>query len=81
MVTLIATEAMVFVVLLGAYFFLRASPLHWPPPAIAPPELYLAVPFSFVLWGSSIPIFYAEAATARQATSGRTAHRAARERS
>jgi cytochrome c oxidase subunit III len=62
MATLITTESMVFVILLGAYFFLRASSPTWPLGGIAPPELKLAVPFSFVLWGSSLPIFYAEAA-------------------
>ncbi len=62
MATLIATESMIFVILLGAYFFLRASSTTWPLDGIAPPELKLALPFSFVLWGSSVPIVYAEAA-------------------
>ena len=65
MVTLISTESMVFVILLGSYFFLRASAPHWPIGGIKPPELHLSLPFSFVLWGSSIPIFYAEAAIGR----------------
>jgi cytochrome c oxidase subunit 3 len=62
MVSLITTESMVFVCLLGSYFFLRASAPHWPIGGIAPPELRLSVPFSMILWGSSIPIFYADAA-------------------
>ncbi|HZQ59485.1 MAG TPA: cytochrome c oxidase subunit 3 [Acidimicrobiales bacterium] len=62
MVTLIATESMVFVILLGSYFFLRATSKTWPQGGIAPPELHLSLPFSLVLWGSSIPIFYADAA-------------------
>jgi cytochrome c oxidase subunit 3 len=70
MMTLIATESMVFVVLLGSYFFLRASSPHWPLGGIKPPELWLSVPFSFVLWGSSIPIFYAEAAIRRGSQRG-----------
>ncbi len=70
MATLIATESMVFVILLGAYFFLRASAPHWPLGGIKPPELRLSVPFSFVLWGSSIPIFYAEAAIRRGSQRG-----------
>ena len=70
MATLIATESMIFVILLGAYFFLRASSTHWPPAGSPPPELKLAVPFSFVLWGSSIPIFYAEAAIRRGSQRG-----------
>ncbi|HEX8769713.1 MAG TPA: heme-copper oxidase subunit III [Acidimicrobiales bacterium] len=61
MAMLILTEAMVFVVLLAAYFFLRAASKEWPPAGIEPPPLDLSLPFSFVLWGSSIPIFWAEA--------------------
>lgn len=70
MATLIATESMVFVILLGSYFFLRASAPHWPLGGIKPPELRLSMPFSFVLWGSSIPIFYAEAAIRRGSQRG-----------
>jgi cytochrome c oxidase subunit III len=70
MATLIATESMVFVILLGSYFFLRASAPHWPLDGIKPPELRLSMPFSFVLWGSSIPIFYAEAAIRRGSQRG-----------
>jgi len=62
MVTLIATESMIFIILLGSYFFLRASAKTWPIGGIAPPELRYSIPFSLVLWGSSIPIFYADAA-------------------
>lgn len=70
MITLIATESMVFLVLLGAYFFLRASAPAWPVGGIKPPELALSVPFSFVLWGSSLPIFYADAAIRRGSARG-----------
>jgi heme/copper-type cytochrome/quinol oxidase subunit 3 len=70
MVVLIATESMVFVILLGSYFFLRATAPHWPPGDIKGPELRLSVPFSFVLWGSSIPIFYAESAIRRGSQRG-----------
>jgi heme/copper-type cytochrome/quinol oxidase subunit 3 len=65
MVSLITTESMVFVILLGAYFFLRATARQWPVGGIPPPELRLSVPFSLVLWGSSVPIFYADAAIQR----------------
>jgi heme/copper-type cytochrome/quinol oxidase subunit 3 len=61
MAMLIVTEAMVFVVLLAGYFFLRAASTEWPLAHIEAPELELALPMSFVLWGSSIPIFWAEA--------------------
>ncbi len=62
MAILIITEGMVFLVLLAAYFFLRSSSKQWPLAGIELPKLELAVPFSFVLWGSSLPIFWAESA-------------------
>jgi heme/copper-type cytochrome/quinol oxidase subunit 3 len=58
---LIVTEAVVFICLLAGYFFLRAASTEWPLAGIEAPPLELALPFSFVLWGSSIPIFWAEA--------------------
>lgn len=58
---LILTEAMIFLALIAAYFFLRASSNSWPPAGIEAPELKLSIPFSFVLWGSSIPVVWAEA--------------------
>ncbi len=61
----ICTEGMVFVVLLSAYFFLRAASTEWPPEGVEPPELGLVLPFSFVLWGSSLPVFWADAAVKR----------------
>jgi cytochrome c oxidase subunit III len=70
MVALITTESTVFVVLLAAYFFLRATAPHWPEGGIPPPELHLSVPFSLVLWGSSVPIFYADAAIKRGSQRG-----------
>ena len=39
MVVLIATEATIFLGLLAAYFFLRASSPTWPQGGIKPPEL------------------------------------------
>ena len=58
---LIITEAMVFIVLISGYFFLRAASKEWPLNGIEAPPLELSLPFSFVLWGSSLPIFWAEA--------------------
>ena len=57
---LILTEATIFLVLIAAYFFLRASASEWPPAGISLPDLKMSTPFSFVLWGSSIPIVWAE---------------------
>jgi heme/copper-type cytochrome/quinol oxidase subunit 3 len=60
MVMVIATEGMVFVILIAAYLFLRASSPQWPPAGVELPNLSLSLPFSFVLWGSSIPVFWVE---------------------
>ncbi|HEY3671724.1 MAG TPA: cytochrome c oxidase subunit 3 [Acidimicrobiia bacterium] len=65
MVVLIATEAMVFLALLSAYFFVRAGAPAWPPPGVSPPELHRSVLFTVVLLGSSIPIFWMEHALGR----------------
>jgi heme/copper-type cytochrome/quinol oxidase subunit 3 len=62
MMMVIATEAMVFAILIASYFYLRASARVWPLGGIELPDLQLSVPFSLVLWGSSLPIFWAEAA-------------------
>ena len=61
MVCLITTEAMIFAILLASYFFLRASAKVWPPAGVERPELPLSIVFSLVLWGSSLPVFWAEA--------------------
>ena len=70
MATLIATESMVFVILLGATSSCGHRRRSGRPPGIAAPELKLSLPFSFVLWGSSIPVFYAEAAIRRGSQRG-----------
>jgi cytochrome c oxidase subunit 3 len=62
MVVLIATEATIFLALLGSYFFLRAGSPEWPQGAIAPPELLRISLFSVLLIGSSVPLFWAESA-------------------
>ena len=61
MAVVIMTEGTIFLILLASYLFLRAASTEWPIGGIELPKLRLAVPFSFVLWGSSIPIFWAEA--------------------
>jgi heme/copper-type cytochrome/quinol oxidase subunit 3 len=60
MVLLITTEAMLFVGLISAYFFIRASSPAWPLDHLAPPELGRISLFTVVLLASSIPIFWAE---------------------
>jgi heme/copper-type cytochrome/quinol oxidase subunit 3 len=61
MAVLIMTESMIFLILAASYFFLRASAKEWPIGGIEVPKLELAIPFSFVLWASSLPVFWAEA--------------------
>jgi cytochrome c oxidase subunit III len=65
MVVLITTEAMIFLSLLSAYFFVRASSREWPLGGIPTPELIRTCVFSVVLLGSSIPIFWMEHALRR----------------
>ena len=60
MVCLIMTESTIFAALIGSYFFYRAASKQWPPPGIEEPKLGLAIIFSVVLWGSSIPMIIAE---------------------
>jgi len=65
MVVLIATEATIFLALLGSYFFLRASSSDWPQGGIAPPDLSRISIFTVILLASSIPLFAAESAIER----------------
>jgi heme/copper-type cytochrome/quinol oxidase subunit 3 len=62
---LITTEAMVFLALLSSYFFVRASSPRWPIGGLPPPELVRSSVFTVFLLGSSIPIFWMEAALRR----------------
>jgi heme/copper-type cytochrome/quinol oxidase subunit 3 len=62
---MIATEGMLFVGLLSAYFFIRASSPHWPQGGIESPELARISIFSVILVGSSVPIIFAERANHR----------------
>jgi heme/copper-type cytochrome/quinol oxidase subunit 3 len=65
MVLVIATESFIFVSLLAAYFYLRSSASVWPEGGIKEPELFPTWVFSIVLIGSSLPIFWGEAAIKR----------------
>ena len=65
MLVVVSTEGMIFLVLLAANFFLRASAKAWPPTGIEKPELMQASIYSVVLIGSSLPVFWADAAIRR----------------
>src|SRR5689334_11851420 len=60
MMTVIATESMIFVGLLSSYAFLRASALVWPPPGVPLPEIPKTAIFSALLIFSSIPVWWGE---------------------
>ncbi len=60
MVMLITTEAMIFLSLLSAYFFVRATSSEWPIGGLPLPELHRTIIFSIVLIGSSVPILWME---------------------
>jgi heme/copper-type cytochrome/quinol oxidase subunit 3 len=65
MVMLVVTEAMVFLALVSAYFFVRAVSPEWPQGGIHPPDVVRAAIFSVLLLGSSIPMVWAEHAAHR----------------
>ena len=65
MVMLITTESMVFFGLFTAYFFVRAGAGEWPLGGIEKPELVRISIFTAVLWGSTIPVVWAERAIKR----------------
>ena len=56
---------MIFAALISAYFFVRANSAAWPQGGIAPPELTRIGIFTVVLLGSSLPLFWGEAAIRR----------------
>jgi heme/copper-type cytochrome/quinol oxidase subunit 3 len=63
MVGLIATEAMLFGSFVAGYFYLRfTSGPVWPPDGIAKPDLELPLIMTAILWSSSIPVHFADAA-------------------
>ncbi len=65
MITLIATEAMVFALLLFSYFYLRAQSSSWPLGGIEKPDLLEPSIRTVLLLGSSIPVHFAERAIKR----------------
>lgn len=57
MLLTITTEAMLFVCLFFAYFYLGRLEKHWP---VTPPKLQFAIPLLIILVVSSVTIYFAE---------------------
>lgn len=64
-VAVIATEATIFVAMLGAYAFVRATSPTWPQGGLEEPKLPVISAFTVVLLASSLPLFVAEHAMAK----------------
>lgn len=61
MVFLIATEAVIFALLIASYFYLRFEHgVDWPPGEIKKPTLALPLIMTAILWSSSIPVHLAD---------------------
>lgn len=65
MVLFILTEGMLFSLLITSYFYLRSVSVSWPPGDIEMPALLLPSIGTIILLGSSLPMFYATHAIAR----------------
>ena len=57
MVGFVATEATLFGVLLGTYFYLRVRAVHWPPAGTPEPKVVLPLVLAAILAATSIPVF------------------------
>jgi cytochrome c oxidase subunit 3/cytochrome c oxidase subunit I+III len=51
-----ASEAMLFGLLIGTYFYLRFRAVHWPPPGVPEPKVVLPLILTAVLVASSLPM-------------------------
>jgi heme/copper-type cytochrome/quinol oxidase subunit 3 len=60
MALLVATEATMFIILLGSYLFLGVSNPGWPPPGIERPKLILPPIMTGVLLASSLVLYWGE---------------------
>jgi heme/copper-type cytochrome/quinol oxidase subunit 3 len=66
MAIFVATEATLFGLLVGVYFYLRFRATHWPPPGIDAPKVALPLILTGVLVASSLPIQLAARAARRE---------------
>jgi heme/copper-type cytochrome/quinol oxidase subunit 3 len=59
MLVLIASESMLFAIMIASYFYLRFHSAHWPPPGISKPALTVPLVMLAVLVSSSVPMLFA----------------------
>jgi heme/copper-type cytochrome/quinol oxidase subunit 3 len=64
MVAFVATEATLFGVLLGTYFYLRVHSVRWPPPGTPEPKVLLPLVLAGILAATTIPVFLGSRAAA-----------------
>ena len=65
MAMLIASEATLFGVFIGSYYYLRFGTVHWPPPGTPEPRVLVPVVMAVVLATTSIPMQLAARAVRR----------------
>jgi heme/copper-type cytochrome/quinol oxidase subunit 3 len=53
---LVATEAALFAMMIGSYFYLRFKNLHWPPPGVPEPKVVVPLILLGVLIISALPV-------------------------
>jgi cytochrome c oxidase subunit III len=56
MAMFIATEATLFAMMIGSYFYLRFKNLQWPPPGIPEPKVLLPLVLAAALLATSVPM-------------------------
>ena len=65
MAMLIASEATLFGTLVGSYYYLRFSTLHWPPPGTPEPRVVVPLILAGILATTSLPLQLAAVAVRR----------------
>jgi cytochrome c oxidase subunit III len=70
MALFVGTEATLFGTLIGSYFYLRFSYVHWPPPGVPEPKVALPLILTAVLVATALPV-HAAVEAARDARRAR----------
>jgi heme/copper-type cytochrome/quinol oxidase subunit 3 len=56
MAMFVATEATLFAIMIGTYFYLRFKNLQWPPPGVPEPKVLVPLVLLAVLVATSVPV-------------------------